>query len=127
MKEPLAISIVNRGMAVHGNVDLDHGGSVLGLVNGNLISSKGLLHIGQGAVVKGDVTGDFVLVEGTVEGDVNAHTSLIVRGRIKGEIRYAGTIRLGTDAHLEGRISRVHRLANEPSAVIEPAIEAPSD
>lgn len=39
MKEQLEISIINEGMAIHGNVDMDHGGSILGLVNGNVVSS----------------------------------------------------------------------------------------
>ncbi|NKA72527.1 hypothetical protein BL241_03645 [Ralstonia solanacearum] len=125
MKEQLEISIINEGMAIHGNVDMDHGGSILGLVNGNVVSSGGLLHIGPAAVIKGSVTGQFVLIQGAVEGDVNAQVSLKVEGAVKGEIRYAGTIRLGPNANLEGRITRIPRISSPPPAPpVEEAIES---
>ncbi|WP_407513229.1 polymer-forming cytoskeletal protein, partial [Ralstonia sp. GP71] len=77
------------------------------------------------AVIKGSVTGQFVLIQGAVEGDVNAQVSLKVEGAVKGEIRYAGTIRLGPHANLEGRITRIPRLsAAAPAPPVEDALES---
>lgn len=95
-------SVLQSGLCIHGDVVGDHGMTCLGLVDGNVTSTQGLLHIGPGAVVRGTVEGEHVLIDGTVEGDVKARTSLHVNGRVKGRIIYGGTIRLGTDADLEG-------------------------
>ncbi|MFJ1258428.1 polymer-forming cytoskeletal protein [Cupriavidus sp. CuC1] len=107
MKDTPTFSVLNRGMSIHGDVAADHGITCLGLIDGNLSSSAGLLHVGSGGVVRGKVEGDHVIVDGIVEGDVAARSTLLINGRVKGEIFYAGTIRLGLNANLESRISRV--------------------
>jgi len=60
-------------------------------------------------MIKGRVEGEHVRVDGTVEGDVHARGSLEINGKVKGNIFYCGTIRLGPRAALEGQISRVLR------------------
>ncbi|KAF7962403.1 hypothetical protein AWV80_22180 [Cupriavidus sp. UYMU48A] len=107
MKTTPTFSVLNQGMSIHGDVAADHGITCLGLIDGNLSSSAGLLHVGAGGMVRGKVEGDHVIVDGTVEGDVAARSTLLINGRVKGEIFYAGTIRLGPNVNLESKISRV--------------------
>lgn len=116
MKDTPTFSVLNRGMSIHGDVAADHGITCLGLIDGNLSSSAGLLHVGVGGIVRGKVEGDHVVVDGIVEGDVAARRTLILNGRVKGEIFYAGTIRLGLNANLESKISRVAAIGSGTGA-----------
>ncbi|WP_430233450.1 bactofilin family protein [Paraburkholderia tropica] len=118
MKNQLNVTLLAPGSTIEGNLILDHGLSLFGIVDGNLIANAGLLHIGQGGLVKGQVDGEHVRVDGTVEGDIHARGSLEINGRVKGNIFYCGTIRLGPSASLEGQFKRVARelvIENEPS------------
>lgn len=108
-------SVLRAGMSIHGDITADHGFTCLALVTGNVSASHGLLHIGRGGVVHGNVDGDHVVIDGTVEGDVVGRTSLVINGRVKGKIFYAGTIRLGENVSLEGSsISRVQAVGYIP-------------
>ncbi|QGZ67030.1 bactofilin family protein [Paraburkholderia acidisoli] len=109
MRTQLNVTLLAPGIMIEGNVILDHGLSLFGIVDGNLIANEGLLHIGQGGLVKGQVEGEHVRIDGTVEGDLHARGSLEVNGRVKGNIYYCGTIRLGPSASLEGQLKRVSR------------------
>ncbi|MFS8980213.1 polymer-forming cytoskeletal protein [Cupriavidus necator] len=106
MEQPISISVLNYGICIHGDVVADHGISCGGLIEGSMTVTRGLLHVAAGAVVRGRAEGQHVLVEGTVEGGVAARESLVINGRVKGDIVYAGTIRLGPNAMLEGKVTR---------------------
>jgi cytoskeletal protein CcmA (bactofilin family) len=121
MKTQFNVTLLAPGAAIEGNLILDHGMSLFGIVGGNLIANVGLLHIGVGGLVKGQVEGEHVRVDGTVEGDVHARGSLEINGRVRGNIFYCGTIRLGPSASLEGQLKRVAReLTIENSATDAP-------
>lgn len=107
--QPLTVTLLAPGSTIHGDVILDHGLSAFGIISGNLVANTGLLHVGPGGMIKGRVEGEHVRIDGTVEGDVRARGSLEINGRVKGNIFYCGTIRLGPRAALEGQISRVAR------------------
>jgi cytoskeletal protein CcmA (bactofilin family) len=107
--QKLNVTLLSAGCTVQGDVILDHGISMFGIVNGALIVSQGLLHVGLGGIVKGQVEGEHVRIDGTVEGDVRARETLEVNGKVKGNIYYCGTIRLGPRAALDGQITRVAR------------------
>ncbi len=109
-------------MCIHGDLVSDHGITCAGIVDGAVSSSSGLVHIARGAVVRGSVEGEHVVIDGVVEGDVKARTSLLVNGRAMARIFYGGTIRLGLEADLEGAtISRV------PSVAYTGATPAPTE
>ncbi|MGF6768597.1 cytoskeletal protein CcmA (bactofilin family) [Paraburkholderia sp. GAS199] len=114
--QPLSVTLLSPGLSIHGNVILDHGISTFGIVDGNIVSNAGLLHIGQGGMVKGQVEGEHVRVDGIVEGDVHARGILEINGRVKGNVYYYGTIRLGPRASLEGQIKRKSELTIENAA-----------
>ncbi|MBU9210942.1 bactofilin family protein [Burkholderia multivorans] len=122
MKNQLNVSLLAPGATIEGDLILDHGLSLFGIVGGNLIANEGLLHIGLGGLVKGMVDGEHVRVDGTVEGDIRARGSLEINGRVKGNIYYCGTIRLGPAASLEGQLKRVSR-----ELVIENGVTEVSD
>lgn len=117
--EQLTFSLLNYGISIHGDVIADHGISCAGLVEGNVTVTQGLLHVAAGSILRGRAEGEHVVIEGTVEGGVAARVSLVVNGRVKGDIIYAGTIRLGPNAVLEGRVTR--------TAAPEPATLASTD
>jgi cytoskeletal protein CcmA (bactofilin family) len=114
--QPLSVTLLSTGLSIHGNVILDHGISSFGIVDGSIVSNAGLLHIGQGGMVKGQVEGEHVRVDGIVEGDVHARGILEINGRVKGNVYYYGTIRLGPRASLEGQIKRKSELTIENAA-----------
>ncbi|WP_322105985.1 polymer-forming cytoskeletal protein [Paraburkholderia sp. J41] len=123
MKNQLNVTLLAPGAMIEGNLILDHGLSLFGIVDGNLIANEGLLHIGQGGLVKGQVEGEHVRVDGTVEGDLHARGSLEINGRVKGNIFYCGSIRLGPSASLDGQLKRVGRelvIENTATASADP-------
>ncbi|MEI7298640.1 polymer-forming cytoskeletal protein, partial [Paraburkholderia tropica] len=63
MKNQLNVSLLAPGAAIEGDLILDHGLSLFGIVGGNLIANEGLLHIGLGGLVKGMVDGEHVRVD----------------------------------------------------------------
>ena len=118
----LNVTLLASGSAIEGNLILDHGLSQFGIVDGNVITNDGLLHVGAGGLVKGQIEGEHVRVDGTVEGDVHARASLEINGRVKGNIFYCGTIRLGERASIDGQLKRVAReltIESEPAAIAE--------
>ncbi|TGP40277.1 polymer-forming cytoskeletal protein [bacterium M00.F.Ca.ET.228.01.1.1] len=117
--QPLSVTLLSTGLSIHGNVILDHGLSSFGIVDGNVVSNSGLLHIGQGGMVKGQVEGEHVRIDGTVEGDVHARGVLEINGRVKGNVYYYGTIRLGPRASLEGQVKRKSDLTIENSSNVQ--------
>ena len=95
-------SLLRAGMSIHGDLVSEDGFTCLALVTGNVRATHGLLHIGRGGVVHGDVEGEHIIIDGTVEGDVKSRASLKINGRVIGRIFYAGTIRFGENVPLEG-------------------------
>ncbi|WP_020201328.1 polymer-forming cytoskeletal protein [Cupriavidus sp. WS] len=115
-------SLIQAGLCIHGDLVSDHGITCMGIIDGDVSSSSGLVHIARGAVIRGSVEGEHVVVDGVVEGEVKARTSLLVNGRVMARIFYGGTIRLGIEADLEGTtISRVPSVAyaGPPTAAVE--------
>jgi cytoskeletal protein CcmA (bactofilin family) len=104
--QSLNVTLLSPGVTIHGDMILDHGLSTFAIIDGSLVSSAGLLHVGPGGMVKGQVEGEHVRIDGTVEGDVHARGILEINGRVKGNVFYCGTIRLGPRASLEGQIKR---------------------
>ena len=107
--QKMNVTLLAAGCTVQGDMVLDHGISMFGITNGSLVVSRGLLHVGLGGIVKGQVDGDHVRIDGTVEGDVRARETLEINGKVKGDIYYCSTIRLGPRAALDGKITRVAR------------------
>ncbi|MDQ7980302.1 polymer-forming cytoskeletal protein [Paraburkholderia sp. SARCC-3016] len=126
--QSLSVTLLATGATIHGDLILDHGLSTFGIVDGNLIANAGLLHVGLGGMVKGMVQGEHVRIDGSVEGDVHARATLEINGRVKGNIFYCGTIRLGPRAAIDGQLKRVARelTIEAPAASGETRLEPPA-
>jgi cytoskeletal protein CcmA (bactofilin family) len=120
MKNELSITLISPGCTINGDMIVDHGVSCFGLVDGGLVSTQGLLHVGEGGLVKGTAQGEHVRIDGRVDGNVHARGTLEINGHVSGDILYCGTIRLGPRAALNGTIKRVARMltieAEQPGA-----------
>jgi cytoskeletal protein CcmA (bactofilin family) len=127
MKTELNITLFSPGCAITGQIVVDHGVSCFGLLDGGIISTQGLLHIGEGGLVKGNAQGERVRIDGRVAGDIHARGSLEINGQVTGDIYYCGTIRLGPRAALDGSLKRVARMLTvegEPVDVHGPVANA---
>lgn len=123
MKTELNITLLAPGCAITGDIVVDHGVSCFGLLDGGIISTQGLLHVGEGGLVKGMAQGEHVRIDGRVDGDVHARGSLEINGQVAGDIFYCGTIRFGPRAALNGTLKRVARMLTIEA---EPAPEQPA-
>jgi cytoskeletal protein CcmA (bactofilin family) len=110
MKNELSITLISPGCTISGDMIVDHGVSCFGLIDGGLVSTQGLLHVGEGGLVKGTAQGEHVRIDGRVDGNVHARGTLEINGHVSGDILYCGTIRLGPRAALNGTIKRVARM-----------------
>jgi cytoskeletal protein CcmA (bactofilin family) len=110
MKTELSITLISPGCTITGDMIVDHGVSCFGLLDGNIVSTHGLLHVGEGGLVKGTTQGDHVRIDGNVDGNVHARSSLEINGKVTGDILYCGTIRLGPHASLNGALKRIPRM-----------------
>ncbi|NUY06239.1 bactofilin family protein [Paraburkholderia youngii] len=119
MKNELSITLVSAGCTISGDMIVDHGISYFGLLDGGLISTQGLLHVGDGGLIKGSVQGDHVRIDGRVDGNVHARGTLEINGHVSGDIMYCGTIRLGPRAALNGTLKRVARMLTVEPATSE--------
>jgi len=121
MKNELNITLIATGCAINGDMIVDHGVSCFGLCNGSVISTRGLLHVGEGGQIKGSVQGEHVRIDGRVDGNVHARESLEINGHVAGDILYSGTIRLGPGATLNGTLKRVARMLTIDAASMSDA------
>jgi len=125
MKNELSITLVSAGCTISGDLIVDHGISYFGLLDGGLISTQGLLHVGDRGLIKGNVQGDHVRIDGRVDGNVHARGTLEINGHVSGDIMYCGTIRLGPRAALNGTLKRVARMLTvEPASSESPELAA---
>lgn len=121
-QQSMNVSLLASGIDIVGNIVLDHGVSLFGVLQGSVISTRGLVHIGETGMVTGNLDGEHVRIDGSVQGDIRARESVEINGRVSGTIYYSGTIRLGSHAIIDGQLKRVGR-----ELVIEAADSARAD
>lgn len=78
---------IGKGMSVEGNLGFEGTVTVEGHFTGN-VTSGGVLIVGDGGVVEGDVSVDSVIVHGEVKGTINAKTRVELNkpGKVRGDI-----------------------------------------
>lgn len=78
---------IGKGMSVEGNLSFEGTVTVEGHFTGN-VTSGGVLIVGDGGVVDGDVNVDSVIVHGEVKGTINAKTRVELNkpGKVRGDI-----------------------------------------
>ncbi len=72
------LTVIGQGTTIKGEVDFDNGARILGVFEG-IIRSKGEVQIGDTARCKADVEAESVVIEGTIEGNINARQRLSLR------------------------------------------------
>ncbi len=80
-------TIISEGTTIEGNVVSENSIRLSGAVKGDIVS-KGLVIIGAGARVKGNITAESVLIAGSVEGDLNIvnKTNIEPTGEVRGDL-----------------------------------------
>ena len=80
------------------------------------ISTSGSLYVESTGQVKGDITAENVVVEGTIEGTVIAAQKFDLRpsGRILGDIR-ASVVAIAENSFLRGRVLATERVSTQPT------------
>ena len=108
-------SVISSDVQVEGSLSTDGFLEFDGRIVGDL--SAQALGVGRAALVKGNVAGAFVTVDGTVEGDISAGTlTLKPSSVVQGAISY-GTLTVESGATVNGHFRRLP----EPVAEVLPA------
>jgi cytoskeletal protein CcmA (bactofilin family) len=98
------VTLLGEGMSFEGLVGSPDHVRVAGRVEGAVRAGKVLL-IEHGGVVKGKIEAGFVIVEGTVDGDIAARSQfeLGVTGRVRGDVE-SPLVALADGAYLRGQV-----------------------
>lgn len=105
-------------LAFNGNIRLDNE------LEGNIVSSSGLLIIGDQALIKGDIQAEAVVIMGTVDGSIEAFDCVEVAasGKITGNI-FAPNVNFEPGSVFVGRCT----IGAKPKGQIEPPPETVSE
>jgi cytoskeletal protein CcmA (bactofilin family) len=99
------MNLIAEGTRLEGQITLDRVARVHGTLVGRVRGLPGsTLIFTETAAVEGDVSGDRVLIDGFVRGDIEATTQVVVSGtgRVIGNIR-TPSLQLDFGAYFEGR------------------------
>ena len=101
---------------VVGDVYYGGGLQIEGTVEGNITAKcedKCVLVISEMGVVEGEIRGTFIIIDGTVHGDIYANEDIELksRARINGDIYYA-SLGMTVGAEVNGKL--VHQLSPNP-------------
>src|SRR5207247_11178819 len=86
-------TFLGRGTKLNGKLVLEGTARIDGQVEGE-ISAQDALTVGEGAVVNAKISGNSIVIEGGVTGDVTARERLELRasGRVQGSVTAAGLV-----------------------------------
>src|SRR5688500_10961823 len=87
---------LGKSLVVNGDLKGDGAFRIDGTVEGN-VTSKSAVYIGEGGVVRGDVSGTDVVIAGQVTGNVSCtgHLEIVATGRVEGDLD-AKSVRIET-------------------------------
>jgi cytoskeletal protein CcmA (bactofilin family) len=107
-KDPVGIkSLIAQGTRIRGDVKFQEGLRVDGEIYGSIHAQSvegSLLVISEGAVVEGSLKADHVIINGTVQGPVEARDlQLEPKARIDGEVQYL-TLEIQSGATVLGQL-----------------------
>ena len=94
--------------------DMYYGGGlqIEGTVEGNVVArceDKCVLVVGKPGVVEGEIRGPYIVIGGTVHGDVHASESIELKegARVSGDIHY-NSLEMAAGAEVNGRLVHQH-------------------
>lgn len=99
-------TLIAQGTRIEGGMKFEQGLRVDGEVDGAIqgVSEGSLLVISEGAVARGGLTADRVIINGTVQGTVHAREmQLQPSARIEGDVHYA-TLEMHEGAIISGKL-----------------------
>lgn len=98
------VTVIGKGFVFEGGIRAEDVVVVAGRVTGP-VSSEALVHVLEGGVVCGDVSGKAVLIEGAVDGDIHADEQLELgkTSRVRGNV-HGPRVALAEGAYLRGKV-----------------------
>lgn len=99
------INIISEGTRIEGEIQFDHVTRVHGVLSGQVKSSLGsTLILSETAVVEGTIDADTLMIDGYVQGKIEAKTKVVVSrtGRVIGTIK-TPCLHLEFGAYFEGQ------------------------
>ncbi|NEX63371.1 bactofilin family protein [Noviherbaspirillum galbum] len=118
---------LSPGTTLFGNLVLSEGGIRIRChVEGTVVqSSDSLVIVDQEAVIHGSVTAQYLLVLGTVNGDLTADRIVLgASAKVNGDIKYSRTFGAVAGSQIDGRISKV--VAQPTATPVAPTEAEPS-
>lgn len=105
-------TFIGQNTVLNGNISTDKTIRIDGKMTGNIEKSAGVI-IGDAASLKGDINSNYVLVSGTVEGNITAteYVELFNKSKIIGNIQ-TKMISISEGAVFEGRSLMLNNVEN---------------
>jgi len=101
-------SLIAAGAELCGDLRFQGAVQVDGRVNGNLLTTDGMVRVSVEGQVEGEIRAPHIVVDGEVIGDIYAseHLELGIRARVRGNLYY-GLMEMAMGAQIEGRLCRL--------------------
>jgi len=98
------VTLIGEGVVFEGEVEIAEHLHLAGRVNGS-VRAGGVVFVEHGGVVKGQLEGDVLVVEGTVDGKCRAYGQFELgeSGRVRGDVE-CPSVALAEGAFLQGKI-----------------------
>ena len=122
-------TLVGSNTEVNGDVEFSGGLHVDGYIRGNVIAedeTHSLLSISENGCVEGSVSVPYVILNGTVRGDLRARekVELGVTARVIGDVHYK-LIEMAVGAEINGKL--VHESLAKPALLTQTVDASPTD
>lgn len=114
-------TLVGRQTEIQGDIRFSGGLHVDGTVKGNVSADndgRSMLSLSESAVIEGAVSVPYVVLNGTVAGDVlsSEHVELAAKARITGNVHY-NLLEMAIGAEVNGQLVHAHEPAEAPLAL----------
>lgn len=114
-------TLVGRQTEIQGDIRFSGGLHVDGTVKGNVSADndgRSMLSLSESAVIEGAVSVPYVVLNGTVAGDVHSseHVELAAKARITGNVHY-NLLEMAIGAEVNGQLVHAHEPAEAPLAL----------
>lgn len=112
-------SLIGKGTVVNGTVQFSGGLHVDGTINGDVTSDgdsqDSALSISEGALINGNITVPFIIINGRVNGNISSaqNLELATNSRVEGDVRYK-VLQIALGAQVNGNLKHHEDQRPEP-------------